>query len=440
VRVLPGSPIQHALVWDRLPGVAGYRVFKSIKGQWYPLTPQPILAEAWTDAALVSPGTLYRISAAYPDGRQGDTDFTYTNPPQPQLPTGFTLQRAGPGAVSLSWQPVPFAAFYRIFGTGRPVDGTVVNGTQTTFTNLPDGSYTWQLSADYGGVYGGGPSVSTTITSTGRYRVVANGFKVLGQTGELGLFPDGAGDEVYAGFAMFHLSRPQGQVLDTDLRRTVTHGDVAVGGGGVLMGGSQSMNAVQAGSASLTGGLRNGDAFPPVLDPSQRYGQAPGDQSFPFLVWHGSLTDGKDAVIILPSMWESDRKDGDLTNWFMHEQAVLPATWADLVVQQALGSNTIALRYPPGWTYFPPAVNLLPCTQKPDHPIGSIFDDAFRLGLCGATGKKLPRRAIILTREMIETALVTGNGIVPVPLDDIGSEGSQGNGHYVLYLQVERAP
>ncbi|MBK6304462.1 MAG: hypothetical protein IPF47_01600 [Gemmatimonadetes bacterium] len=47
----------------------------------------------------------------------------------------------------------------------------------------------------------------------------------------------------------------------------------------------------------------------------------------------------------------------------------------------------------------------------------------------------------MLTRESIEAALFGGsNGIVTVPFVDQGAQGVVGNGHYILYLQVERVP
>ncbi len=440
VRVRPGSPVLHVLEWDRLPGVAGYRVFKLIKDQWYALTQQVLMAETWSDAALVQPGTTYRVTAAYPDGRQGDTDFIYTNPPQPQVPTGFTVQPAGPGAVTLSWQPLQFASF-RLFGSGQPATGTLINGTQTSLAKLPDGTHTWSLSADYGGVHGPGPSVSITLSSSGRYRVVANGFRVVNHTNDLTnvLTGDGEGDEVYGGFAMFHVARPSGLLLDQDLRQTLVHGDAG-----------KVPNRVKAGTASLQGGLQNSDVFPPVLDPSQRYGQAPTSLTFPFLIWDGTLTNATDAVIVLPTLWESDpatalslalavtRTDPatSYTNWFLAEVAELPRVWADPMVQQALQSKAIALTTPPGWTYFP-AVHP---TARLDHPIGAIFDQVSPV-VAGGAGKRLPRRAIVLTRESIEAALGGGStGIVQVPLADQGAQGIVGNGHYILYVQVERVP
>lgn len=461
--VRPDSPIAHRLIWfivDANPGIAGYRIFSApqANGQWTLRTPGLISGEpdyphnpaekSWVDASLVAPGQMYRVTAVYSDGREGSADFVYTNPLQPQTPTGFTVQQVGPGAVSLSWQPLAFAAF-RLFGSGQPATGSLINGTQANFTNLPDGTYNWTLSADYGGVHGPGPSVSITLKTitSGRYRVVANGFRVLNHTNDESNFRsgDGEGDEVYAGFAMFHVARPQGQLLDKDLRSTVVHGDAG-----------RIPNRVKAGSASLQGGLQNNDVVPAVLDPSQRYGQPAGTLTFPFLVWDGTLTNAQDAVIILPSVWESDpamlasngflggaKNETSFTNWFLAEQNELPKVWADPMVQQALKSGAIVLTTPPGWTYFPATGPL----ARYDHPVGSIYDqnpiagmDGLGLGVVGGMGKRLPRRAIILTRETIEAGLSNGSGIVAVPLIDQGAQGIIGNGHYILYVQVERVP
>ena len=181
-------------------------------------------ARVWADTGFVQPGAMYRVTAVYADGREGWADYVYANPPQPQVPTGLAAQQTGPGAVTLSWQPLPYA----------------------------------QMHGDAG-------------------RVPAR---------------------------------------------------------------------VKAGTASLSGGLQNTDVFPAVLDPAQRYGQASGDQTFPFLIWEGTLTNAYDAEIILPTLSESDRVKNDAnqasyTNWFLAESAELPRVWADHAVQQALQGRTI---------------------------------------------------------------------------------------------------
>ncbi len=436
VRVTPQSPIKHTFQWALVANVAGFRVFKSVNGVWSaqcagvcPLTGTSKgfsdEHERWVDNSLVKPGTLYRFTWVYLDGREGSTDFTYANPPQPQPTTGFTAQKVGPGAVSLSWQPVPYAAWYRIFGTGMPAEGMIVQTTSTTLTNLRDGTYTWQLSADYGGVHGAGPSASIVLSSTGRYRVVANGFRVASQTGVfLSKANDGQNDEVYAGFSMFHVGRPQGQLLDSDLRQTQVHGEVSR---------DFPDDRVQAGTASLSGGLRTGDVFPSIADPSQRVGTI-GNQSFPFLVWDGFLTERQDAVIVLPTIWESDGDDQAYTNWFLSEKSMLPQIWGDLQVQQALGGNAITLVTPPAWTYFGLQLGTM------DHPLGSMFDLP-QGSIPGEVPRRLMRRVIVITREMIEAALSGGStGIVAIPMTDGGASSPIPFGSYTLYLQVERVP
>lgn len=451
------TPVAHRLIWslpydgqgNLIQGIAGYRIYSApqVNGQWTLRTPAGFAGDfmpnpsqrSWLDASLVAPGQVYRVTALYVDGREGSADYVYTNPLQPETPTGFTVRQTGPGAVSLSWQPVKYASFL-LFGSGQPVTGSPINGTQASFSNLPDGTYTWMLSADYGGVHGPGPSVSITLNSTGRYRVVANGLRLLNNTNDLAnaLTGDGEGDEVYAGFAMFHVGRPQGQLLDQDLRNTVVHGDAG-----------RIPNRVKAGTASLQGGLQNGDVFPPVQDPSQRFGAPVSTLTFPFVVWDGMLTYGKDAMVIFPTLWESDPvKIGDntasYTNWFLGLKSGLTKIWSDLMVQQALQNKTIALTTPPLWAYFPATGPV----ERSDHPIGSIYDQSVITGAPfplpgaggGGMGKKFPHRLLVLTREVIEAALANSNGIVAVPLLDQGAQGIVGNGSYVLYLQVERVP
>lgn len=168
LRVQSQGPLAHTVVWDPLPGVSGYLIAFSgkIGGEFQTVTPQPIAAQSYQHAAFLTPGGTYRVTALYPDGRQGSTDFIYPNPPVAVAPTGFTVQRTGLAQVRLTWKPVPYAKTYRIFGTGRPQDGGEITTTETTFSNLPEGSYSWQVTADYGGVYAaaGLPTANITLS------------------------------------------------------------------------------------------------------------------------------------------------------------------------------------------------------------------------------------------------------------------------------------
>jgi hypothetical protein len=320
-------------------------------------------------------------------------------------PSGFTAVQIAPGQVRLSWQAVNGMSFYGLFGPGLTAGGEkIVGATSFVATNVPAGNQQWAVASfiDPGNISTlasefprvslnvtvAAPPATTAppttppappVTTSGRYRVVATRFAAEDVTVDNLLDLDGKGDEIYGGFSMFHVNRINGQVLDQDLRRTKVHGQVI-----------QGTDRVAAGSATPNGGLVAGNSYPTASS------NAPGgDQTFPFLVWDGTLTNNQDALVLLPSLWESDNDDSDFDEWFLSEKAALPVFWWDADMRTALttlGLNVVTTdTFATGFGY----AGLLPLTSK-DRPLGLTLRP---------TGFALRRRAIVLTREILEAAL-----------------------------------
>src|SRR5262249_9220509 len=74
--------------------------------------------------------------------------------------------------------------------------------------------------------------------------------------------------------------------------RSPVHGDTSKGAG-----------RVKAGSAGPTGGLVAGDVIPAGQNPASTT-LTPSSNTFPFLLWQGPLTDGTDAVVVRPTLWD----------------------------------------------------------------------------------------------------------------------------------------
>jgi hypothetical protein len=320
--------------------------------------------------------------------------------PVPMNPPGFTATQIAPGQVRLSWQAVSGVSFHGLFGPGLTAGGEKIPGT-TSFvaTNVPAGNQQWAVASfiDPGNIStlaSEFPRVSLNVTvaapppattppatplTSGRYRVVATRFAVAQVTVDNLLDLDGRGDEIYGGFSMFHVNRINGQVLDQDLRRTKVHGQVI-----------QGTDRLAAGTATPNGGLIGGDSYPNASSSAPA-----GDQTFPFLVWDGTLTNNQDALVLLPSLWESDNDDSDFDQWFLSEKAALPVFWWDADMRAALttlGLNVVTTdTFATGFGY----AGLLPLTSK-DRPVGLTLRP---------TGFALRRRAIVLTREILEAAL-----------------------------------
>jgi hypothetical protein len=320
-------------------------------------------------------------------------------PPVPINPAGFTAAQTAPGQVLLSWQPVSSASYYVLFGPGVTAGGEKIVGLTTfTATNVPAGNQQWALASFYDpgpistaadafprvalnviapAAPAPAPAPGPVVPTSARYRLVATGFRVVNHTVDSVLDLDGKGDEVYGAFAMFHVKRSNGQVLDQDLRRTGVHGQII-----------PSFSRFVAGSATPAGGLVGGDVYP-----ASSVSAAPGNQTFPFVVWEGTLTDAQDAVVVLPMIWEWDNDDSSYDAWFLSEQGALPVFWWDEGIQAALKTSS------PRWlltetfaTNFGFA-GLLPATSK-DRPISMVLRPA---------GFELQRRVLVLTRETIES-------------------------------------
>jgi len=266
--------------------------------------------------------------------------------------------------------------------------------------------------------------------------VVANGFRVIHETHDDVLSRDGMYDEVYAAFAMFQYNRKTSLQVGFDLKQTLKHGDV-----------KGRPDRVQAGTASGTGGLRAGDVFPAVADPSQRYGAALKSSSFPLQVWQGTLTEGLESVLILPTMWESDENSASFVSWFPNEMTSAPRIWADLAVQQAITTKSLGLvtltgsMVTTGGPTSTGAAVAMFATAGASLLFSGSWDRPIGLQESGPA-PVLPRRVIVLTREIIENAFASSGGVssvkIAVPLVDAPRPDLQGN--YVLYIQVERYP
>lgn len=499
--VITGSPSTSKVTWQPVVGAASYQV-----GRSHQASPEccrnsvsGLTSPVWNDNTFPLSGVyVYEIVAVFPNGQRTSTTVNYTRP-EPLNPTGLTATPTGQGAVKLSWIPVPDVSYYQVWGPGLPNTGVSATGASLSVTGVPAGSQSWTVGSFYappppanssfnlGGLAAIAPAPVSTASSmfpkvsltmsgavasapatasdptSGHYRVIANGFRVLHETKDDMFSRDGKGDEVYGAFLMFHYDRRTDNLLDQDLRRTKVIGDV-----------NNLPGRIQGGRSSAAGGFQAGDVFPNVVDPSKRY-SAPTDQSFPLLIWDGQLTDGLDAVILLPTLWEYDGHADGYEKWFQSELAEAPRIYSDPSVKRAMAGTELALISPPGElvTSVGPGVSAESAFEILISPPGLVallsgsYDRPIGVRATFQSVPIVPRRAIVITREIIEAALkrnATGlasavtpssllnvpglvnnpnNGGLPygtlaIPLFDAPSDDLQGQ--YVLYIQVERVP
>jgi hypothetical protein len=478
LRVLPGAtPILHTLVWDRVPGVSGYNVFannNATRGAWMLANGTPLATESFTDTVYLQPGAQYRVTALYPDGQQSSTDFLYANPPQMEVPTGFTAAQVGPGQVRLSWLPVNMAKGYRLFGSGQPPDGTFVAGTQLVLSNIPDGNYNWQLTADYGGAWQGAglPAAGISLASavSGRYLVTITGLRAIWASVDDVLSRDGQGDEVYVKAFVRQYDRRTGGVVMFTNRGTLTYGDI----------NGRGTSRVQAGTQSASGGIRDGDPIPANGDPTDRNGN-PSDIALPLRLWEGTLTNGVDALVISPTLWEEDNSNQPFLLWNQQMNDITPLLFQRPEIQDQLakggfrpillgssalpgtsgagqgGATAASFMDPTGISV---AITTFQAAEKifggdSDRPIGLVPTGVASVNVA------LPNQMIVLTREVIEAALAplpAGTPLIGPPfwprapkpgvMMIVCRDGEHRNAlqqlerpaSYEMYLKVERLP
>ncbi len=281
------------------------------------------------------------------------------------------------------------------------------------------------------GVLASAPTTATGMTTTvlpagckagpGCYRVVILGLSVGTPTKDTVNSADGQGDEVYAAAVTYTWNRQTGEVLDKHVVRTVEYGDTAAL--------TRSPDRIKAGAKGPQGGLTGQSLVPDGLN-SNVPPQSVASDRFPLLVWQGTLTDGGDAVLVVPSIWEKDITEFSFMTYRSLWLTQPPAT--------TLLSQAVTLQIP---------VNALIAGKQgiqPGPPVlftlsdvnGNVLDRPI-----GLTAQPLVAtyedRFMVLTREKV-AALATGAGTnLAIVYDEPMNDPFLG-GAYTLYLRVER--
>lgn len=249
---------------------------------------------------------------------------------------------------------------------------------------------------------------------------------------------DGVGDEVYAAAYIRRYDRATGQLLQTFIRQTMPYGDVAQFGG----------TRIQAGTRSPTGGIQDGDAVSagPLLTVRA---VPPQNATLPLRLWEGPLTDGADALVITPSLWEQDGSAAFHGQWVLQQQTLNMSIFSNTAIQRQItetrfgaivsgaagvntgpqfGSQTRQFADMMLMQFGFPLASLLQTTS--DRPIGL---------LSSVGGIILPTQAIVLTREIIESALSgPALGVVPSPMGNVTGVVAPRPG--LIYLQFQDGP
>jgi hypothetical protein len=333
-------------------------------------------------------------------------------------------------------------SFYGLFGPGVAPGGQMVSGAATfTATGVPAGNQQWSVGSFYSpgnistpaaafptvtlNVTGPAPvpppPAAATPAQSGRYLVTVTGLRAYQASVDDILSRDGVGDEVYAAAYVRRYDRRTAQVVDAASLKTLSYGDVNQFG----------TQRVQAGSRSPTGGIRDGDPVPdgPLVAVRTLPAQA---VTFPWKVWEGTLTDGVDALVISPTIWEQDGGTSYYTQWEQQQQTLNVSLFSrqsiqDQIAQKLFGTLVagvsgvnsgaaaqIQLRNVADLSLMMfglpiPVANLL--STSADRPIGVVPNTS------APDQTLMPIHTVVLTREIIEGALTQpALGMVPSPI------------------------
>jgi hypothetical protein len=259
------------------------------------------------------------------------------------------------------------------------------------------------------------------------------GVQVGRQTVDDLLDRDGKADEIYAASINIRVDRNTGvRNAAPTIVKSKEYGDIGTG---------QWPLRIRAGTALPSGGIIGGNAVPIGFVPSSPSGD-PGVETFPFTLWDGSLTDGGEAVVLIPSLWERDIDDvaykNYTANWLNNRAPLLESDYmknqysstalmatvgpsdAGTLAQAAAGTTFTQPIY---GVYAWPALSL---TAPVDRPIG--------LGTIFGT-LAYQERIIVLTREKLANLAVGQTTDLQIPLIEAGV-GT--DGIYTVYIRIQR--
>lgn len=270
---------------------------------------------------------------------------------------------------------------------------------------------------------------------SGRYRVMITGFAARRGTVDDPRDYDGVKDEVFSAVAAVLWDRTTMSVTSRNVARTREYGDVGNAG--------QRGTRLQAGSATVAGGIRSNDIIPKEYDPLGTALPAPAADQLPLLVWEGVLTDSIDGLLVVPSLWESDLRSRGYENYETTWSTAPLGLLNTALVQGQLVTPTVGVLT--GSRGVAPSVANSLTTAFTGDVIGTFgiisalatanLDRPIGLEPAGAA-MTYHDRLVVITHEKIR-ALQPGEGLtLEIPFME-PADGVLG-GSYLLYLRVER--
>ena len=277
--------------------------------------------------------------------------------------------------------------------------------------------------------------VVPSLTTSGRFRVSLNSFKVNRQTNDNAVEGDGRGDEVFAMADIWEFEAGGRLTLRQNLRSRVM-GD-PVNYPTRVPAGSAMPGALDVGG--VIGGLITDDVFP--ASPWRRV-TLTGRDTLPMLLWEGELISTQNLAVIIPTLWEWDNPDRSPAErlwerWRAPEVivdgglSIIPGLyWPD----RGYDKDALLRQRPLGHVGVAQLGSLVDVLQDGNRPIGQInTTQIFLKGL--VIGFESASQIAARSWGVVDSSGRPVPGIIPIPYID---NTYLGNGHYTLFVQVER--
>jgi fibronectin type 3 domain-containing protein len=123
--------------WGSVSGASGYHIYRATSSSGSYSNIVSVYGVSYTDTGL-SPNTTYyyKISAYSNTGESEQSYYTYTTT-YVSVPTGLTAVAQSPSSISVSWDPVNEASYYRVY-RATSSGGYYSNITSTSGTSFDD--------------------------------------------------------------------------------------------------------------------------------------------------------------------------------------------------------------------------------------------------------------------------------------------------------------
>ena len=296
---------------------------------------------------------------------------------------------------------------------------------------------------------------STVPAASGNYLITMTGLLCMNPTVDDQLNRDGKGDEIYGAAFVRQYNRTTGQLTASSNAKTWVYCDT-----NGFVDAQSHPTRQQAGSLSPLGGIDKNDFIPDQSTAESTVNPlSVHPDLFPMTLWRGTMTDGVEALIISPTVWEYDGEPSLFTNWVQNQQNLNSTLLYTQKVQDVIksaglsqltlgGGEAVAQFTNPDLAVIDATIGLPPIqllfSSGQDRPIG--------LAPNASQSTFLPNTAVVLTREIIEqhtqpssgTPGVTQSGSLAVIFADTVMDGTgsiigpKRFASYMMFIQIEK--